>query len=81
MGKHLQNLQKEAIRILHNVGYREHTNNLFLNSHELKFMDLVGFTTSQIMYKQGRFFLWAMWATAQGAIHLGAHERPQKKKI
>ena len=26
------------------------------------------------------FLLWAMWAPAQGAIYLGAHEHPQKKK-
>ena len=29
---------------------------------------------------QWRFLLWAMWATAQGAIYLGAHERSQTKK-
>lgn len=28
---------------------------------------------------QWRFLLWAMWATVQGAIYLGAHESPQKK--
>lgn len=29
-------LQKRAIRTVHNVGYREHTNTLFLKSHALK---------------------------------------------
>lgn len=29
---------------------------------------------------QCQFLLWAKWATAQGAIYLGVHERPKKKK-
>lgn len=44
-------LQKKAIRIIHNVGYREHTDTLFLVSHALKFMNLVKFKTVLIMFK------------------------------
>lgn len=44
-------LQKRAIRIINNAGYRDHTNNLFLKAHALKFMDLIEFRTAQIMYK------------------------------
>lgn len=44
-------LQKRAIRIIHNTGYREHTNLLFLKSKTFKFIDLVHFQTAQIMYK------------------------------
>ena len=44
-------LQKRAIRIIHNTGYRDHTNSLFLKSKTLKFTDLVHFQTAQIMYK------------------------------
>ena len=44
-------LQKRAIRIIHNTGYREHTNPLFLQSKTLKLTDLVQFHTAQIMYR------------------------------
>ena len=44
-------LQKRAIRIIHNVGYRDHTNSLFLNSNLLKFMDIIEYKTAIIMYK------------------------------
>ena len=44
-------LQKRAIRIIHNTGYRDYTNVLFLQSKTLKFTDLVNFRTAQIMYK------------------------------
>lgn len=37
-------LQKRAIRVIHNVGYQDHT-------HSLKFTDIVKFKTAQIMYK------------------------------
>lgn len=43
--------QKRAIRIIHNTGYREHTNPLFLKSKTLKLTDLVHFQTAQIMYR------------------------------
>ena len=44
-------IQKKAIRIVHKVGYRDHTNTLFLRSKILKFIDLVDFKTAQIIYK------------------------------
>lgn len=44
-------LQKRVMRIVHNTEYREHTNNLFLKSHTLKFPELVNFKTAQIMFK------------------------------
>lgn len=44
-------LQKKAIRIIHNAGYREHTNSLFLQSEILKMDDLVKFQTAQILFK------------------------------
>lgn len=44
-------LQKRAIRIVHNVKFREHTNILFLKSKMLKLFDLVEFKTAQFMYK------------------------------
>lgn len=47
----LVTLQKRAIRVIHKVGYQEHTNILFLQSNMLKFMDLVVFYTAQLMYK------------------------------
>jgi len=34
-------MQKRAIRMIHGVGYRDHTNVLFLKSMTLKFTDLV----------------------------------------
>uniref|UniRef100_A0A672HNL4 Reverse transcriptase domain-containing protein n=1 Tax=Salarias fasciatus TaxID=181472 RepID=A0A672HNL4_SALFA len=44
-------MQKRAIRIVSNVGYRDHTNELFLNLQALKLTDIVEFKTAQIMYK------------------------------
>ena len=44
-------IQKRAIRIVHKVGYHDHTNALFLKSNTLKFLDLVEFKTAQIIYK------------------------------
>ena len=44
-------LQKRAIRIIHNTGYREHTNPSFLKSKTLKLTDVVHFQTAQIMYR------------------------------
>lgn len=43
--------QKRAIRIINKAGYYDHTNPLFLNSHVLKFRDLVYYRTMQIMFK------------------------------
>ena len=44
-------LQKRAIRIIHKVNYREHTNMLFFNSKLLKFTDIIKYKTALIMYK------------------------------
>ena len=44
-------LQKKTIRIIHKVGYRDHTNQLFLQSRLLKFLDIVAYQTSIIMHK------------------------------
>ena len=44
-------LQKRAIRIIHNTGYLEHTNSLFLQSKALKLLDLVEFQKGVIMFK------------------------------
>ncbi len=44
-------LQKRAIRSIHNAGYRDHSNPLFLQSQVLKFVDLVEFQIAQTMYK------------------------------
>lgn len=44
-------LQKRALRTIHKVGYREHTNPLFLQSKLLKFTDIVSYQTALIMYK------------------------------
>lgn len=44
-------LQKKAIRFVHNVGYKEYTNPLFLKSHIIKFSELVKLKTAQIAYK------------------------------
>uniref|UniRef100_A0A672FS48 Reverse transcriptase domain-containing protein n=1 Tax=Salarias fasciatus TaxID=181472 RepID=A0A672FS48_SALFA len=43
--------KKKAIRIVHKVSYNDHTNQLFLKSDMLKFMDLVKLQTVQIAYK------------------------------
>ena len=45
------------MRIVNNVGFREHTNKLFLKTHALKFMVLEEFKTAQIMYKARSNFL------------------------
>lgn len=44
-------IQKRAIRVVHKVGYLEHTNALFLRSNALKFMDIIEYKTAQIIYK------------------------------
>lgn len=44
-------LQKRAVRIVHKVGYRDHTNALFLQSKLLKFVDIVNVQTALFMYK------------------------------
>ena len=49
--KSLITIQKKAIRIVHKVGYQDHTNVLFLASKTLKFLDLIKFKTAQIIYK------------------------------
>ena len=43
--------QKRAIRIINKAGYYDHTYPLFLNSHVLKFRDLVYYTTMKIKFK------------------------------
>ena len=44
-------LQKRAIRIIHKVGYREHTNTLFCRSKIMKHKELIDFQTAQILFK------------------------------
>ena len=44
-------LQKRAIRIINNAGFRDHTNALFIKSKIIKFVDIVEYKTAQIMYK------------------------------
>lgn len=44
-------LQKRAVRIIHKVGYQDHTHSLFLQSKILKFSDIVPYQTAQIMHK------------------------------
>ena len=44
-------LQKRAIRIIHKVGYLDHTTPLFLRSHLLKFSEIVEYQTAIIMFK------------------------------
>ncbi len=44
-------LQKRAIRIINEVGYRDSTNQLFIRSHTLKFLDIVYSKTSEIMFR------------------------------
>jgi len=46
-------MQKKEIRIVNNVGYREHTNALFLKSRTLKFRDLVEHKWSKKQQKFG----------------------------
>lgn len=47
----LVKLQKRAVRIIHKVGFRDHTHNLFINSRLLKFNDLVKYSTVIVFYK------------------------------
>lgn len=44
-------LQKRAVRIIHNVGFLEHTHILFIQSKLLKINDLVKYYTSIILFK------------------------------
>uniref|UniRef100_A0A3Q3KL62 Reverse transcriptase domain-containing protein n=1 Tax=Monopterus albus TaxID=43700 RepID=A0A3Q3KL62_MONAL len=44
-------LQKRAIRVVHKMGYRDHTNVVFIRSKLLKFFDLVEYKTAVFMYK------------------------------
>lgn len=44
-------IQKRAIRLINNAGYRDHTNALFIKMQAIKFQDLVTFKTAQIIYK------------------------------
>ena len=55
--KKLCTLQKRSIRIIHNVGYLDHTNSLFLQSHILKFTDLVNFRSMQMVFKARNYLL------------------------
>lgn len=47
----LVKLQKRALRIIHKVGYLDHTHNLFIQSGLLKFDDLVKYSMLVILYK------------------------------
>lgn len=44
-------LQKRAIRIINGVGYRDSTNQLFIRSRTLKFLDIVYSKTLEIMFR------------------------------
>ena len=44
-------LQKKAIRIINKADYKQPTNQLFINTYELKFKELVDFKTAQLMFK------------------------------
>lgn len=44
-------LQKRASRIINEVGYCDHTNQLFIRSHTLKFLDIVYSKTLEIMFQ------------------------------
>lgn len=44
-------LQKMVVRIIHSVGYFDHTHSLFLKSKPLKFIDIVELKTTQVMYE------------------------------
>ena len=44
-------LQKRAMRIVHGVHYRDHTNRLFYESRSLKFSDIVSLNVAIIMFK------------------------------
>ena len=43
-------LQKRAVRLIHNVGYREHTKRLFIESRLLKLNDLNKLQTLTVMF-------------------------------
>lgn len=53
----LVRLQKRAIRIIHKVGYYDHTNILFAQSNQLKLLDLVKFCTAQLLFKVSKELL------------------------
>ena len=44
-------LQKKAIRIINNSGFKDHTHELFLKSRVIKFLGLVKLKTAIVMYK------------------------------
>lgn len=44
-------VSKKAVRIVHSVGYRDHTNTLFIKSKLLKLEDLVKLKTLLILYR------------------------------
>jgi len=44
-------MQKRALRIIHNVGFRDHTNSLFLQSKLLKTQDLIEYQIAVFMFK------------------------------
>ncbi len=44
-------MQKQAKRIVNNVGFYHHTNKLFFKLRALKFTDLVELKTAQMIYK------------------------------
>ena len=50
-------LQKKAIRLVHKVGYLDHTNPLFLESKSLKLTDICKFKVGIIMYKANNHML------------------------
>ncbi len=50
-------LQKRAMRIIHNVRYGAHTNDLFFKSKTLKFFDLVEYKSAQVLYKARNYLL------------------------
>ena len=50
-------LQKKALRIIHKVGYLEHTHPLFVQSNIMKFTDIVKYQTAQVMYKAKNYKL------------------------
>jgi len=44
-------MQKRALRVIHNVGFRDHTNALFLQSKLLKTQDLIEYQIAVFMFK------------------------------
>uniref|UniRef100_A0A8C6UW15 Reverse transcriptase domain-containing protein n=4 Tax=Neogobius melanostomus TaxID=47308 RepID=A0A8C6UW15_9GOBI len=67
-------LQKRAVRIIHKVGYYDHTNILFLQSKLLKMHDLVDFSTAQLLFKANKNVLPAriqmLFARTEGGYNL-----------